>query len=265
MLKRARRRTFVSVLAWLSFALMSTATLAAGAKFNVTWDASLTIGMPSATSQSELKTLLTRPWRIDATTYVFDVANPEGTKEKVRSCRTLFQADVRKMVPVAYSDRAQYRSWAINCYAIRSVAQASAATRSYVTDFTMDKSHVKKLPVELAFVISNDDKREVRRIRAAGGTLGAYIAHASIAPSDSQRVSHGAEIKDDSGGMQGLSWRASGDFNHDGVQDLLISTYNHVTGGDYVAYGLYVVTRLDAHAPMIVIKKFPVMGPDVIE
>lgn len=205
MSKRAPRRTFVPVLAWLLFILLSAVALAAGPEFRIVWDTFLTTGMPPAKSQAELKALLTRPWRIDATTYVFEVQNSQGSKEKVDSCQTLFQADARKMVPVAYPDRTQYRSWAASCYSIREVATASPAKRSYVTAFALEKSQVKELPVELAFVISNDDKREVKRIHAAGGNLGDYIGHAPISADDSEQVPHGAEIKDDSGGIQGAT------------------------------------------------------------
>jgi len=67
-------------------------------------------------------------------------------------------------------------------------------------------------------------------------------------------------IKDVSGGTEGLRWLASGDFNHDGIEDLLISTYGTVAGGSYESLGLYVVGRESEGAPMKVLAVYPVMG-----
>ena len=120
-----------------------------------------------------------------------------------------------------------------------------------MTDFAADQTHVKQLAVELAFVVSNDDHSKVQPIHAASVTLGDYIGNASILRDLSQRIPRGTAIDNNSGGIRGLRCRAIGDFNHDGVQDLLTSSYMHVTDGNHVAYGLRVVARLNAEGALV--------------
>ena len=163
------------------------------------------------------------------------------------------------MQPAAYPDFKQYRAWATACYAVLAVTQATNAKRSHVSGFTVDEAHTRQLPIELAFTISEDEVRKVQRIATAGGDLGEYLGNASIRVAKGTPA-RGGVIEDGSGGFEGLRWLASGDFNHDGDEDLLVSTYNRVAGGSYESWGLYLVGRAHAHAPMKMLKSYPVMG-----
>jgi len=242
------------------FGLVLTVSVArAGDRYPVTWDSSLVVGGASAGSQVGLRDLLTRRWQVGDEAIVFDVRNSEGLTMVVDDCDALFKADAEGMQPVAYPDFKQYRAWAVRCYSVRAVSQASDAAKSFVDSFAMDEAHIRQLPVELAVVISRDDEREVQRIARAGGRLGDYLGNASI-QIESPGPLRGAMIKDVSGGTEGLRWLASGDFDHDGTGDLLISTYSTVAGGSYESQGLYVVGRESEGAPMKVLAVYPVMG-----
>lgn len=230
---------------------------------SIHWDSSVAIGgNMSAKTQRGLKALLSRPWRVEDEMVKFDVKNAKGSQSVVASCEALFRADSDGMRPHVYRDLKDYRSWAFGCYAVRAVSEASIARKSFVSDFSFDLSRVKNLPVELASVTSKDDVRKVKAIQARRGSLGDYLENASV-KLEKGTPARGVGIQDGSGGSQGIHWMASGDFNHDGVEDLLISTYSTVSGGDYATYGLYLVSRDGLGAPLTLLKVYPVMGPGI--
>ena len=101
----------------------------------------------------------------------------------------------------------------------------------------------------MAFQVSRDDQRKVAAIESAGGSLGKYLGSATMKRSgeaDDPRM-----ILRDAGATQRLSLLARGDIDHDGIDDLLISTSNSLTDGSYHAAHLYVVSRLSDGGPMV--------------
>lgn len=58
-------------------------------------------------------------------------------------------------------------------------------------------------------------------------------------------------ITDDVTNVQKLVILAEADFDHDGIDDLLISSSNSITGATYVAAHLYIVSRLSAGGSLV--------------
>jgi len=151
--------------------VLAASTVGAGERHPVTWDSSLAIGGVSAEDQAGLGDLLTRRWQAGDEAMVFEVHDGDGRVMVVDDCDALFKADAEGMQPEAYPDFKRYRAWAVRCYSVRAVSQASDAAKSFVDGFVMDEVRIRQLPVELAVVISRDDEREVQRIARAGGSL----------------------------------------------------------------------------------------------
>jgi len=61
---------------------------------------------------------------------------------------------------------------------------------------------------------------------------------------------------DNSGGIQRLTIMAKGDYNQDGIEDMVLYIENSVEGGDYYSSYSYIVTQLTADAPYTLIKQF---------
>lgn len=51
--------------------------------------------------------------------------------------------------------------------------------------------------------------------------------------------------------VQRLVILAQGDFDHDGFDDLLISSSNSITGATYVVAHLYIISRFSAGGPLV--------------
>jgi hypothetical protein len=61
---------------------------------------------------------------------------------------------------------------------------------------------------------------------------------------------------DNSGGSQRLNIRAKGDYNGDGIEDMLLSTSNTVEGGSYHSVDYFILTRLSSEAPFTLLKQW---------
>lgn len=116
--------------------------------------------------------------------------------------------------------------------------------------FPLDEKHVRSLPVGMAFVVSPDDERKLASITSSGGTLGDFLGSVKLQtlgePGDRRVV-----VRDGGGGSQWFSVLAEGDFDHDGVNDLLISSFNAMSGGSYRSAHLSIVSRLKAEGPLV--------------
>lgn len=247
-----------------AFVSVSTAAHAQGSHPVKTFDG---VDIDGKVSQSPAgwQDLLSAHWKVEDEDVSFDVQNKKGDKLHVDNCTALFKADQAGLTQPMHGSWKIYRAWAKNCYAVRALADAKAADQSFVDDFAMTEENVRALPVDLAFMVSNDDIRHMKKIRKNGGNLGDYIGKATVSRGlkTGDGPSRYSVVRDQYGGVQALRLVARGDFDHDGVEDLMISTATSLTGGSYEAYGLYVVTRKKPDAPFELVQRFDVMGDDL--
>lgn len=168
-------------------------------------------------------------------------------------CTTLFAA-VETGANLGGTDHVIFNAWKVHCYAVRVVVNATPAQQSHVANLTLDKKGIAALPAQLAFQISRDDERRVAAITSKGGSLGDYLGSVKLkqmGTPDDRRVL----VADEMGNVQKLAILAKGDFDHDGVDDLLVSSINSITGGSYTAAHLYIVSRLKADGPLVLRKE----------
>lgn len=271
MLMSSLRRAACSVLAVTGFALVFAATACAQNGIPVTWSPALGVNQVHPESLNDVAALLTKKWTIalkDQTiTERIKVHGSGSESMMVDSCKKVFMADKKGLGSArSYRQTKVYRSWAAPCYALRALGRATPAQRSFVKGFVLDAEQVKALPVAMAPAISSSDRRKMAKIRDAGGTLGDYIGDKSVeVEANKQGGAFGTVTVRGSDGGQSIQLLAKGDFNHDDIEDLLLSTYVWVTGGSpggsYAAHGLFVVSRMGKGGPLKVVKEIPVMGP----
>lgn len=199
---------------------------------------------------------MAQPWESGGDPRTFTVYDGERREVPVGSCEELFQADERGWAADSLQGRI-LRAWASTCYGARAIAAAMPAAQSHVEGLVLDEVTVRSLPPAMGFVISRDDERKVAQLEAEGGTLGDYIGGAGVVLGEDG----GATISDEWGGHQSLKVRANGDFNRDGVADLLVSTSSWVEGGSYWSQQLWIITRDEPGAPLRMLEEIRVMGP----
>lgn len=241
----------------------------------VAWFDGMLVGSAQKKESESWADWLDRPWASDAGTplsvHVQDLGgaiDPDIVAEAtVSTCTQLFDADLRGLSPSEARDRAPYSALRVSCYSARLVSQGGAAERSFVADFTMDESSFRQLPPELVTIISPGRQLDqVGTIIEEGGRLGEVIDYTMSAPAfdgsnGPYRIS--TTTSGDVGWVQDWTWLARGDFDRDGVEDLLVASRLHVPGKQGVDdHRLFVVTRRSADTPMEVTREIPLYPGD---
>lgn len=219
----------------------------------VKWYEGLALGDARASTSKQWQELLAQPWRLGGDPVTLSVRKNGSEAITVDRCSKLFDA-VGKGMQAGGPDQAIFDGWMVKCDAVRSLIGATAPKQDFLGDFTLDERGIKALPVGVAFQISRDDERKVASIKSAGGSLGDYLGSVTLKalgnPEDRRMI-----VRDGRGATQLLSVLAEGDFDHDGINDLLISSSNSMTGGSYHAAHLYIVSRLKAEGPLVLRKQ----------
>ncbi len=128
------------------------------------------------------------------------------------------------------------------------MGELSASKSSFLGDFKHNLDLPKKMPPQLSLIISNDDER-----RLAKASSWEEMSHINkMEPLNKNQ----AIYYDNSGGIQKLTVMAKGDYNNDGIEDMVLYMVNTVQKGSYSSTYGYVITRLTANAPYTLIKQF---------
>lgn len=240
-------------------------TACADKSIPITWSPALSVDVHPLKNLSEIPAVMDGPWKnSDGQPRHFFVHNADGEKMKVNTCKSLFMADRRGMRMRSQEGEFIYRAWAVICFSLKALSSAAPATRTYVSDFSLSPKSVKALPVGMAFAISPSHFERMYSIQGKGGDLSDYLEHASITIKNRGTKPFGPQATITQGPqVQTISLLAKADFNHDGMEDLLMRTKGTITGGHYYTFGLYVVTRTSPNGPLEMIMDFHVMGPTV--
>ena len=195
---------------------------------------------------------LSQPWR-NGNSLVTFVASKEGEDMTVDSCDTLFTAVTNEMRAYG-TDGAIFDGWAVTCYAAKVLVDGVGPKKNFLGKFPLNENGVKALPVGLAFTVSREEEETVAALASRRGTLGDFLPNMTlkaVGKSENRTV----VVNDGTGSSQFIRVLAEGDFDHDGINDLLISSSNSLRGGSYHASHLYIVSRLKVGGPLVLRKK----------
>lgn len=201
---------------------------------------------------------LSETWHLGTYKPSFRLAGKAGRKVTVDTCDGLFKADAADTKLSPDESFNVYRAWAQSCYASKVMASAKKAKVSHLSDFKLDKKWVGELPARLSLTISKDDQRRIDSVVARHGGLVEATDVASMKFKNTDKVQQ-VTVTDKSGGVVRIDLVGKGDFNGDGIEDLLVATTDSIDGGDYQSLGLYTLTKTKPNAAMMVIRQFPVM------
>lgn len=250
-----RIKSGAAFIAWLSIACGCSTMAAQAPEYPVAWHDGLGMDAEPVPGPDDWAAWMAKPWQIEGEPVKSILRNSDGEEVEVRTCEELFNSEARGWT-AGYVEGRIHSARAAKCHAARIVAGAAPAAHSYVQGFSLDEASVRELPVSLAAIISPDDVRRVNELQATGGTLGNYLRD-SVIVTDSDGT---AWIKDDWGGGQSLRIEATGDFNKDGIADLLVSSSSWVDIGSHWSQGLWIITRDAFGAPLRVVEEIPVMA-----
>ncbi|ATG79574.1 MULTISPECIES: hypothetical protein [unclassified Pseudoalteromonas] len=193
--------------------------------------------------QEQVKTLIYKKW------YFEESLLKDGNPNKVvTSCNTLFNALDEGFNAFSYREQGVIKAMNKVCLIWSHMGELNASDASFLTDFEHGSALPKQMPPELALIISNDDER-----RLASASSWEEMSRVKEVQSLNKDQ---AIYYDNSGGIQKLTVMAKGDYNNDGIEDMVLYMDNSVEEGSYGSTYGYVVTRLAADAPYTLIKQF---------
>lgn len=202
----------------------------AQAEHPVSWDSSLGLN-----SQADIQEALSAPWE-DAAPFNSTVSE---TERMVRNCLEYRQAidqgyePLNNLVAAYVIDKAAY------CNVLFKLSAAQPSEQTYIADFSLDQETIGTLPPQVGFIISEERTSLASRAYAAGQGLGDFEAYSVIESSREH-----AQIAGDDWVMK-LDVVAHGDFNADGIEDLLMKVNYRATEGSYRDSRVFVLTRTE--------------------
>jgi hypothetical protein len=180
--------------------------------------------------------------------YETELKHNHHKKLTVNTC-----ADLVTSIDLGYeaSQSADYGAVIIDykiCKSWQELSLFKPSHQSYLSVVNLDQNFAKRVPPQLALIISKDDER--RLVVATNWDEMSHIVKVEAIDETS------AIFVDNSGGSQRLNIRAKGDYNGDGIEDMLLSTSNTVEGGSYHSVDYFILTRLSSEASFTLLKQW---------
>jgi hypothetical protein len=199
-------------------------------------------------STADLKTMLSRPWygAIDVAK-----AGEEKPVQAVNSCVDYFTALGKGLEPAKDFEAVVYQGQGLMCQAARDVSKAQSAVKSFIDGFKLDNRAPELLPKQLALVISSTEYKRM----LADSSKQYWSQEASIQKTE-PRGDHQTLYQFFDGSVQLLSLVAAGDFNGDGIKDLLLSSNDSIIGGSYSGVRMWLLTKYKACGDIKIIKEY---------
>lgn len=194
----------------------------------------------------------------DALPSRFEVRLKDGGTAALATCADVVRLDATIVEESSGSNvgAKAFQSARVRCQALDAVKTLRRARSSFLPAAPETRGLAATLkgaaPVQFYLSISEDSEREVQQAQARGLTLKQFRPETRFrqtAP-DTARI----DVDDT---LQDVQLMARGDFDADGVEDWLLRVDSQVLQGSYGSSGLWLVTRLQAHRPLRVLRRWP--------
>lgn len=219
-------------------------TLSENASFPVSWFKGFGLyfyikGEKLAETHDDIKRQLQSKWEDS-----IEVEGEAGRKRSISSCDEFFKAKEDKLFPISNVNRGPYSILGLYCFAAQLILDAKPAKISYIESLKFDENIAKYLPADVEYRINPRSRR-----------------HTSGSWDDVEKVKavkmRAKEIKYESKDAIHFVRRiAVGDFNSDGIQDVLFIIGHHVKEGTHFENSLYIMTRVNSNNILENIKRY---------
>lgn len=176
-----------------------------------------------------------------------DIKHKELGKKSVDTCKSLIESIDNNFSAERDFEYGYIQAMNINCQLWQELSLLKRSKVSYLPETIITKDFSNKAPPELALIISNDDER--RLVKTKSWQEMSKIKKVETLNQDQ------AIYYDNTGGIQKLTLMAKGDFNQDGIEDVVLYMENTVEGGSYNSTYGYILTRLSSNAPYTLLKQ----------
>lgn len=195
----------------------------------------------------DLAEIIRRNWYSE-----FEVVSEATPKEKITlsSCSGYLERSHLKWRTPENINSGPFMEIALMCRATQLMQTASKPERSYLQTVRFNENLPKFLPKAIAMVISVNEQaridanKSIKYLDDVNSTTRVEL----LGPFEA-RYHH-------EGGAQELALVAKGDFNGDGIEDMLITSRDSVEGGSYRAIRLFLLTRISASSAITVLREY---------
>jgi hypothetical protein len=195
-----------------------------------------------ATTSTDMAEALDKEWFYSKTMKRgLDIVN-------VNSCSSLIDLTSSGYFATENSKQGMFDAKHTVCMTWQIMADFKASKQSFLGDIEFNKAFADITPPQLALVISRDDER--RLAKAANWEDMSQIK--SVEKLNNEQ----AIFVDSTGGKQKITLMAKGDYNGDGIEDVLFYMENSVEGGSYSSVYAYVLTRLSSGVPFTLLNQW---------
>lgn len=180
--------------------------------------------------------------------YELELRSASTDTKSVSNCKDLANASSAGFTAAKAYEYGAFKAFLTQCQTWSEMAKLAASKRSYLSKFKLDNSFPSLAPSALAFVISNESADKAK-------TLSTWDEADRI-----QRTQVASPVRaeyfDATDGFQVITIVAKGDYNADGIEDIVIEKENSVLSGSYSSSHGYVLTRMSEQALFTVLAEW---------
>ncbi len=180
--------------------------------------------------------------------YELELRSASDDTNSVSNCKDLATANSAGFTAAKAYEYGAFKAYLTQCQTWSEMAKLAASKRSYISKFKLDDSFPSLAPSALAFVISNESAEKAKTLSTWDEAD--HIQRTQVA---SQLR---AEYYDSTDGFQVITVVAKGDYNLDGIEDIVITKENSVLSGSYSSSHGYVLTRMSEQALFTVLSEW---------
>ncbi len=198
--------------------------------------------------QSNIQALLDKPWY-----GLFKLINVQ-TQQVITADRcNQILPDIAQLQTIRGGDVSPYAEMSAMCVATESIANARPAQYSALSGFKLDANFPRQAPKNLAFITSSSEWQDIVQNKKI-----VSWAQVQAVKFESKKGEYQAKYTLVNGsGYQEVLLIARGDFNQDGIEDLLLFAKGRVVGGTYGSFRLFWITKIKANSPLTLIREYP--------
>lgn len=166
----------------------------------------------------------------------------ENKKVKITTCKQYFDPKYKNFYAYSTYDITMESWFRLDCNTLKFLKNSIPSKVSYLSDFVLSKDAIRYLPAMLIYGFYGGTEEEFKRMNSK--TLKDLEPKLKV----KDKFNLGLDYDDTANTIKLLAW---GDFNHDGIEDILLYITHHYVGGSGRSYESVVLTRLEKNKKLI--------------
>lgn len=229
-------RPVATAIALLMLASAYGTTVLAGASYDVEW---FDGAQAAPAARDAVEQLLSEPWP-DPIDVQSEAPREDRAPTTLGSCSDYLDLADRRLRPVhGGTTRVILQARALTCQAARLTLAAQPAAISHLRTLAFDADLPDHLPWQVAMILSGSEAQQIAAERPDASWREALFTPLTGFSSCGEHCGR----YDDESATQTVQLVARGDFDGDGIEDVLLSAYDTAKGGSHQSSRMFVLTR----------------------